>query len=124
MSIQDDPIYADTYDSADIQENKTMAGLAYLLFFLPLITNSNSKYGKFHANQGLLLLLFSIIGHILITFFSNILTSISWHLYSVSSLLHGGFSIIILALFIIGLLNGLNGKAKELPLFGSIRIIK
>lgn len=46
-----------TYTPEDIEKNKTMAGLAYLLFFLPLIACPESRYAKFHANQALLLLI-------------------------------------------------------------------
>lgn len=38
-----------TYTPEDIEKNKTMAGLAYLLFFLPLIACPESRYAKFHA---------------------------------------------------------------------------
>ncbi|NMD43613.1 MAG: hypothetical protein GYA86_09955 [Firmicutes bacterium] len=34
------------------------------------------------------------------------------------------FSIFVLVLLLIGLLNGLNGRAKELPLIGKFRLIK
>lgn len=50
------------YTEEDIQKNKTMAGLAYLLFFLPLVACPESEYGKFHANQSLLLWLVAIVG--------------------------------------------------------------
>jgi hypothetical protein len=40
------------FDQADIEKNKTMAGLAYLLFFLPLVACPDSPFGRFHANQG------------------------------------------------------------------------
>ncbi|NLA78908.1 MAG: hypothetical protein GX845_05135, partial [Erysipelothrix sp.] len=41
------------FTQEDIEKNKTMAGLAYLIFFLPLVAAPESKFGKFHANQGL-----------------------------------------------------------------------
>ncbi len=39
---------------------KIMCILAYLIFFLPLVVVPDSEAGKFHANQGLLVLLLSI----------------------------------------------------------------
>ena len=40
------------FEQADIDNNKTMAGLAYIIFFLPLLVCPQSKYARFHANQG------------------------------------------------------------------------
>lgn len=112
------------YDPADIEQNKTMAGLAYILFFLPLIACKDSQYGRFHANQGLLLLILSIVGSIALSVVSGILIAFTWHLFWFTSLLHGAFGLFIIFLVITGLLNGLNGKAKPLPIIGEIQIIK
>ncbi len=38
------------FSAEDIEKNKTMAGLAYLIFFLPLIASPDSAFAKFHAN--------------------------------------------------------------------------
>ena len=53
--------YTSRMDPNDILQNKTLCGLAYvfpILFFLPLVSCPNSKFGRFHANQALLLFLF------------------------------------------------------------------
>jgi len=113
-----------TFDPADIEQNKTMAGLAYILFFLPLIACKDSQYGRFHANQGLLLLLLSVVGSIAISFVSSTLIAFTWRLFWFTSLLHGAFGLLIIFLVITGLINGLNGKAKPLPIIGEIQIIK
>jgi len=111
--VTNTPDETGSYDPADIEKNKTMAGLAYILFFLPLVACPESRYGKFHANQGLVLLILGIAGSIVL----GIIPIIGWILLPI-------FSIAILALAIIGLINGFNGKAKELPLIGKFRIIK
>jgi len=108
----------------DISQNKTMAALAYILFFLPLIVCKDSKFGRFHANQGLLLLILSIIGYVAISIVSTILATITWRLFAFISLLYSIFGLFILALAIYGLVNGFNGKAKELPVIGKYRIIQ
>ena len=108
-------------DAADIEQNKVMGGLAYFLFFLPLIACPQSKYGRFHANQGLLLLILSICGGVLSAVLSAILT---WRLGWLSALLSFAIWIVILVVGIIGLINGFTGKAKELPVIGKFRIIK
>ena len=101
------------YTPEDIEKNKTMAGLAYLLFFLPPIVCPESKYARFHANQSLLLLILGAAGNVIL----GIIPVIGWMLLPV-------FGIGVLALFIMGLVNGFGGKAKRLPLIGKFDILK
>jgi uncharacterized membrane protein len=112
------------FDNEDIQQNKTMAGLAYILFFLPLIVCKDSRFGRFHSNQGLLLLILSVAGYIVISLLTTVLATITWRLFGFISLLYSLYGLFILAIAIYGLVNGLNGKAKELPVIGKYRIIK
>lgn len=105
--------FQDAFDPADIEKNKIMAGLAYLIFFLPLIVCPDSKYGRFHANQALLLFIAAIAGNIIL----GIIPIIGWILMPIYAL-----GIFILA--IMGLINGLGGKAKRLPLIGKFTILK
>jgi uncharacterized membrane protein len=112
------------FDDEDIKQNKTMAGLAYILFFLPLIVCKDSRFGRFHANQGLLLLLLSVAGYIVISVLTTVLATITWRLFGFISLLYSLYGLFILAIAIYGLVNGINGKAKELPIIGKYRIIK
>lgn len=102
-----------SFDQEDINKNKTMAGLAYILFFLPLIVCPDSKFGKFHANQGLLLLILGFAGSIIL----SIIPIVGWILLPI-------FSVLVFVFAIIGLVNGLSGKSKELPIIGKYRIIK
>ena len=102
-----------TYTPEDIEKNKTMAGLAYLLFFLPLIACPESRYAKFHANQALLLLITGIVGNVIL----GIIPVIGWMLMPI-------FGIGVLILGIMGLVNGFGGKAKQLPLIGKFTILK
>ncbi len=118
------PTKAGEFFEEDIRQNKTMAGLAYVLFFLPLIVCKDSRFGRFHANQGLLLLILSIAGAIVLSVITSIMAIISWRLFGFISLLYSLFGLAILALVLYGLVNGLSGKAKELPVIGRYRIIK
>ncbi len=102
-----------TIDVGDIEQNKTMGGLAYLIFFLPLLVCPDSAYGRFHANQGLLLLILSIGGTIIL----SMIPIVGWILLPL-------FGLGILILAIIGLVNGFSGKVKGLPLIGKYRLIK
>lgn len=97
----------------DIEKNKVISALAYIIFFLPLIVCADSPFGKFHANQGLLLLITGVGGSIILSF----IPIVGWILLPLLSL-----AIFILA--ILGLINTINGKAKELPVIGKYRIIK
>jgi len=102
-----------TFEQADIDSNKAMAGLAYIIFFLPLIACPQSAYARFHANQALLLLIVSIAGTIIL----SIIPIIGWILMPV-------FGLVIFILGIMGLINGFSGKAKRLPVIGNFNILK
>ncbi len=93
-----------------------MAALAYfgILFFLPLITHPESKFGKFHANQGLLLLIFSVAG----TTIGSIIPIIGWFL------ILPFVTIASLVFFFMGLIGALNKVQKRLPLIGGYTLIK
>lgn len=108
------------FSRQDIEQNKIKAGLGYLVFFLPLILCKDSKLGRHCANQGLLLLIVSL----LISGLLGILTGIpllGWAFVLVGKLAR-------FALFLLGLLCFLqlttNGRAVELPVVGSFRIIR
>lgn len=102
----------EVFSKDDIEKNKVVAGLAYLIFFLPLIACPDSAFGRFHANQGLLLLIASV-GLGIALGILPFLWVIGWIFY-----------IGIFVFAIMGLVNGLNGKAKELPLIGKYRILR
>lgn len=104
---------AEVFDPADIEKNKTIAGLGIIIFFLPLIACPESRYGRFFANQGLLLFILGVGGSIIL----SLIPIIGWILLPF-------FSIGVLILGIIGLINGLSGKAKEIPLIGRFRLLK
>ena len=101
------------FDSEDIEKNKVMAGLAYFIFFIPLIAAQGSDFGKFHANQGLILLIVGVVGNIVLGF----IPIIGWLLLPV-------FSLAVFIFAILGLVNALNGKATELPIIGGYEILK
>ena len=108
------------YDVNDINNNKVMAVLSYfgILVLIPILAAKESKFARFHANQGLLLLITEAI----LGFAQGILRSIfSGPIYF---LISTAVNLGLLALFIIGLVNSINGKAKELPIIGKYKLIK
>lgn len=103
--------------------NKVIFMLAYLgiLFFLPLVSCPESKTGRFHANQGLVLLITGFVGQfILMILFS----ALSWRLWALTSLISTLWGLALLALVIIGMINASKEEEKPLPIIGGIRIIK
>ena len=106
------PPAPETGGGENLEEVKIFAALAYIVFFLPLLVKPESGYGKFHANQGLLLLITSIIVSIvsLVPIIGLFLALLGW--------------VFVVVLFIMGILNAVNGKQERLPLIGNFDIIK
>ena len=112
MNTQDDSML---YDTQDVQTNKVWAALSYvgILFILPLLVNGGqSRYAKYHANQGFILFLLNIVIGIVNAILGNIPV-----LGAIVSVL---LSLASLALMILGIINAVNGKAKQLPLIGNL----
>lgn len=109
------------FDPQDISNNKVMAVLAYLswLVIIPLIAAPQSRFARFHANQGLVLAIVSTIWG-MVSGVLGVIPFIGW----IISVVMGLGSIFFLVLMIIGIVNAANGVAKELPLIGKITIIK
>lgn len=106
------PAAAPAIDPSDISANKVMAILAYIgiLVLIPLFAAKESKFARFHTNQGLILFICNIV----IYFISLIpgLKAICWIL-----------SVAALVFAIIGIIGAAKGETKELPLIGKYRII-
>lgn len=106
--------FTDQMDPNDIQQNKSMAILSYfgILFLVPMLAAPNSRFAKFHANQGLVLFLLEIACSGVAAFFS-------WIPFFRGIV---GSSVVIAALvfIVLGVVNAANGEAKELPLIGII----
>ncbi len=116
----------------DIETNKVMALLSYfgILVLAPILAAKESPFARFHANQGLLLTIAMFLYILADGILTVILRAILWKglgLWSVYSLcgtllnlLYVGFTV----LAIIGIINVLNGRTKELPIIGKYRILK
>lgn len=100
------------YDAQDIEKNKVMAVLAYILFFIPLLAAKDSKFARFHTNQGLVLFLGGIVASVV-----AVIPVIGWIVAPIAGL-------VITVLAVIGIINALNGRAKELPVIGKFKILK
>lgn len=113
------------YDPIDIAQNKAVSVIAYIswLVLIPLLKAKNSPFARFHTNQGLVLWLLSIGWSVAQAVISFVLLSISHYLKPIVSLL-SLMDIVFIVLMVIGIINAAQGKAKELPLIGKIRLIK
>lgn len=105
----------------DINGNKGMAFLAYLwwLVLIPLFCAKDSKYVRFHVNQGLVLTIVDTVGAIVFRVLGKLML-VGW----LFRIVGGVFDLGVFILFIIGIINVINGKAKELPIIGHISLIK
>lgn len=105
------------FDSKDIEDNKAMAILAYIIFFIPMIAAPNSPFAKFHANQGLVLFLAGLVSYVAMIILGFLTLGLTFLLMP---LLWIG----MLVLAILGIVNAASGEAKELPIIGSMKLYK
>lgn len=96
----------------DVEKNKTMAILAWIIFFIPLLTDAkDSKFAKFHANQSLVVTLLGIAGSILTSTLVGAIVGIP-------------LSIAAFVFWLMGIIGASQGTMKKTPLIGGIEIIK
>jgi uncharacterized membrane protein len=93
-------------------EERNIAVLSYIFFFLPLISGK-SKFAFYHANQGLLLLIFMIITNIL----SAKIPIIGWFVILPLGNLFG------LLFFLSGVNNAYRGRRKPIPFIGRFQLL-
>jgi uncharacterized membrane protein len=118
--------HSNEFGTQDIADNKVICILAYIpiLFWLPLVTG-NTSYCRFHANQGLLLLLTCIALSIASRVVNIVIGWIPIVGWIISGLVALAVSVVVLILMIYGMVSTGQGNSKELPGIGSIaRLIK
>ncbi len=101
--------------NAGNSNDKLMAYLAYIIFFIPLIVGSKSEFVKYHTNQGTVLFIFSFVFHFALSLL-------------VGNAVFGGLtelaSMISLVFLFVGIMNVAKGRMKPLPFIGGITLIK
>lgn len=89
----------------EIEKGKTMAFVAYLIFFIPLLMDEyrNNKFVMYHTEQSIVLLILNIILAIVgtVTCGIGLVLYIAWIIF-----------------LIMGIMNALGGKVQPLPLIG------
>ena len=113
------------YDAKkDAEDNKGITVLAYigLLFLIPLFVRKESKFARFHCNQGLVLLIAGAAASIATGILATILGFI--RLGWLGTILSTAVYLCWVAMIVIGIINVVKGETKELPVIGKFRILK
>lgn len=115
----------ETPDPADVDKNKIFAVLAYLgiLFLVPLLAAKESRFARYHTNQGVVLFLAAIICNVGVSILSMVLSHIPL-LGFIGCLIWPVVWIGILGLTVLGIINAAKGECKPLPLIGQFKLIK
>ncbi len=94
-----------------VEKNTLMGVLAYLgiLIIIPYLVAKDDAFVKFHIKQGLVLVVIELIVWVLGM-------NIMWGFYGILSIVN----LAAIVLSIIGIVNVVQGKEKELPLIGSL----
>jgi len=130
-------------EKSEIESGKGMAVLSYIgiLALIPYFAEKKNKYVRFHAVQGINIMLILVGWTIIASIISGVITSaltagcVSWWFTGSTGTCNPGLaslisfilwlpSMVIGILCIIGIVNAASGKAKELPILGKIKIIK
>ena len=108
------------FTKEDVEDNKIISLFAYIgiLFLIPLLAAKQSRFARYHVNQGLVLFIFEIA----ITFPLYLLSLIPTVgiIFSITGYV---FDALFVVLMVLGIVNSVQGKAKELPLIGKIKLI-
>ena len=116
-----DGVDSNDFDKKDIQNNKLMAILAYcgVLVLVPFFAAKDSKFARFHTNQGL------------VYFFASVIVAFACGFIGILPVMRGmadfltNFaSVVAFVFWIIGIVNASKGEYKELPVIGKIQILK
>lgn len=122
-AVLNTPDVTASFDPADINGNKVMAILAYIsiLVLIPIFAAPNSRYARYHANQGLILLIVEVIINVIFALIGAIVGVLGIGFLSVLiGIVQSLIGLVTLALAVLGIVNVAQGKAKPLPLIGSI----
>lgn len=110
----DEDAYRDfSADDASAGEDNVISALGYLgpMVLLPLLAKPDSEFARFHANQSLSLIIFSILCSI-----AGVVPAVGW----MASAFGGIFTVYGV---IKGMSNAIRGKMEKLPLIGDMNIL-
>ena len=120
------------YSKEEIENGKLMALLSYIgiLALIPYFAEKENKYVRFHAIQGLNLLIINLVvsaASFVVAIVATVLfiiPVIGWILGFLLYLVIGLVPVGLLVISILGVVYSLQGNAKELPIVNQIKFIK
>lgn len=116
------------FTTEDVKRNKIYGILSYLgiLVLVPILGAKDSLYARFHANQGLCFLIFSVVLSLAGRMISFVLKVATFGLLNnlIHNLIFTAIGVIVLVFMIIGIVNACSGEAKKLPLVGGFTLLK
>ncbi len=101
------------FDKETNDQARISCAIGYLFFFVPIIMHPESKFARYHCNQGLILLMLEILGIIGLAGIPKIGGQLSFLCL-----------IFCLVCLVRGIVLSLQGKAKRIPFFGKFVIIE
>ena len=123
----------------DIETGKGMAILAYIIALIPYFVEKKNKFVRFHAVQGMNILIVAVAYSIVVSIINSIVWSatVGSCISSWGATCGGGFgisgivstilwlgSLVIFVVSILGIVYAAQGEMKEVPILGKIKIIK
>lgn len=117
------------------QKVRIISALAYLLFFIPLVVQEtrNNQFARHHANNALVISLFSIVFSC--CFLSFLTTFLNFAILSMSdenrvltgivnNLVTCVYSLLVLIVWLTGVIKAYSGQYFNIPILSNIKIIK
>jgi len=109
------------FDKKDIEENKAMACLAYIIAPVPYFTEYKSKWVKYHSIQGMNLFIIEVLLCLIVVIINSL---IFWPFGIIKVILKISLYAFMVIYAVIGIINVCNEEAKELPIINKFKFIK
>jgi len=112
--VKNTPDTTYNYSQSDIEQNRLLALISYLSFLclVPLLMKK-SAYATYHAKQGLTLAIIELVLWAVLGLFGGIPL-----IGFIFRIVRWFANLAFIAMSVLGILNCLSGKAKELPFIG------
>lgn len=109
------------FDAKDAQENKVFGIFSYIgiLVLVSLFARKESKWTRFHVNQGLVIAICEIVAGTVLGILSRI-PYVGW----VFNLVLAAVEVVAVIVSVLGIVQAAKGQAKELPVIGQIKLLK
>jgi uncharacterized membrane protein len=131
MGTPDETVGTPSGTDSDQNRQKFSSLVAYVpgLFFVPLVVESKSHFCRFHANQGLLVLLVMLIPQtvlpVLVRIFASVLPNfLLVNIWPVFGFLASIVNPVVIFLGVLGAWHAFHLRCVRLPVIGNFNIIK